>query len=649
MNVKRVQHIRFLVVFLFVFVMSLNGFGQTEPETELNDTTQNQMGSEDGKHYAPAYYFYMHSLFPSTITPTLVDTSIHHPYNEDISLYSRNLYAHLGVFAQANYSMNFSFYRKHGFAYKTLPYNSYIRTIENWRFYQLDEIYTHLEYNFVNGKENHFSVEHAQQITEDLHFALGLETIIGEGRYVRQSTRAVNLGATLRYKLPSGRYGFSAYYLLNLINPQENGGLADDAEFEDSLYAPSSINVRFSGLQASNRLFQNTVFFRHYLALSGKSKDSSEVIENKLGYLVHDIEFSSDKHLFSAQLDTTLFDNFYLNSKETVDQMKHLQFRTGLFWSSYLPEDTLPDKKNFIRFSAGIMYDFHQLKGIYRFRTHQLTPAGVLQVKLFNRLHINANALITLMGYNAGDLTVEGRLGMDFLRNEKAKHQLVANIGLYNYAPDFFFTYTLANNYKWDYYTQGFGWNKQQTITAGFSWIYQNYTVGVNYYTLNNCMMLDKSGQPMQIDKFVNVYQLSAYIPFHIKGFGFNTNLYLQYSDNDYIRIPVFAARQSVYYGFPMFKKALYLQLGFDFLYNTAYYANAYNPVLQQFYLQDDKEIGNYGYLDFYLRGKIRRFQVQFKLTHLWAGLLGKTYYLVPHYPAKNLGFAVGVAWRFHD
>ena len=155
MNVKQAQHIRFLVVFLFVFVMSLNGFGQTEPETELNDTTQNQMGSEDGKHYAPAYYFYMHSLFPSTITPTLVDTSIHHPYNEDISLYSRNLYAHLGVFAQANYSMNFSFYRKHGFAYKTLPYNSYIRTIENWRFYQLDEIYTHLEYNFVNGKENH--------------------------------------------------------------------------------------------------------------------------------------------------------------------------------------------------------------------------------------------------------------------------------------------------------------------------------------------------------------------------------------------------------------------------------------------------------------------------------------------------------------
>ena len=641
----RYKNIKCLLVLLCLFV--LNAQGQTEPEIEQSDSTKNIMGEEGGKNYAPAYYFYIHSLFPATVEQTLIDTSIFHPYNEDISLNSRNLYANLGIFGQAHFAMNFSFDRKHGFNYKTLPYSSYLRTIENWRFYALDEVYTHLEYNFANGKENHFSVEHAQQITKDLHFGIALETIIAEGRYVMQKMRDVNLGGTLRYKLPSNRYGFNAYYYLNFINPQENGGLVHDSVFKNNNQKPASINVAFSNMQATNKLFQNTFFFRHYLSLSGKSKDTtSNVVENKLGYLVHDFEFSSSKNVFSAKnLNPNYFETFLFDSAATLDQTKYFKIRNSLLWSTYIPEDTFPDKRNFIRFAAGIIYDFHQFKDtLYRFRDNQLTPVGVLYVKLFNRLYINANALVTINGYNAGDITVEGQAGLDFFDKEKAKHQVVANVGFYNYSPDYFFTYLMGNNYQWSNDLK-----KQQTITLGVSWKRQDYSVGVNYYTLNNYTLLDETSRPMQIDNFVNVYQLAAYIPFHFKGFGFNSNLYLQYADNDQIRIPVFATRQTVYYGFPLFKRALYLQLGLDFLYNTAYYANAYNPVLQQFYLQDDTEIGNYGYLDFYLRAKIGRFQFQFKLTHLWAGAFGRVYYLVPHYPAKDLGFALGIAWRFHD
>ena len=647
MNVSQAQYTRFLIIFFFVFALFLDSSGQTNLDLEQNDTTQNQMGSEDGKHYAPAYYYHIHSLFPATVTQTLIDTSVYHPYNEDISLHSRNLYANLGTFGQANFSMNFSFYRKHGFNYKTLPYNTYLRTIENWRFYSLDEVYTYLQYNFANGKENHFSVEHAQQITKDLHFALALESVISEGVYVMQKMRTVNLGGTLRYKLPSGRYGFNACYLLNLINPQESGGLVNDREFKENI-PPRSINVRFSNMQASNRLFQNTAFFRHYLSLSRKSTDSSGVIENRLGYLVHDIEFSSSKNVFSAEnLNPAYFDMFLFDSEKTFDQTKYLRFRNSLLWSTYMPEDTLPDRKNFIRFSAGIMYDFHQFKDtLPKFqRENQLTPIGVLYMKLFNRFHINANAMITLNGYNAGDITIEGQLGVDFLRTEKPKHQLIANVGFYNYSPDYFFAHMTANHYLWG----NSDLKKQQTITIGASWQYEGYSVGVNYYTLNNYTLLNETSRPMQLEDFVNVYQLAAYIPFQVKGFGLNSNIYLQYADDDHIQIPAFATRQTIYYGFPMFKKALYLQLGLDFLYNTNYYADAYNPVLQQFHIQKDVEIGNYGYLDFFLRGKIGRFQAQFKLTHLWAGLFGKTYYLVPHYPARDLGFALGIAWRFHD
>jgi hypothetical protein len=641
------QIAKFIFILFFAALSHVDTCGQVTSETNPEDSLHHEMNHENGINYTTTYYYYLHSLYPSTIEKILIDTLVQNPYNEDVSLFSRSLYANLGIFGQAHYSMNFSFTRKHGFVYKTLPYNTYFRTIENWRFYIPEAVYANLQYNFISGKENHFSVAYAQQITENLHFGLGLESIIAEGRYIMQKIRNVNMGINLRYHLPSNRYGFSAYYFLNLVKNQENGGVIHDSLFENGKLSANEINVRFSSNNsyANNHIFENTFFFRHYLALSGK-RDEEGRVENKIGYLVHDMEFGSSKNLFDAKrLDSNYFTAFHFNKDTTSDLVKHHQIRNSILWSSYMPEDTLPDKKNFIRFAAGIMYTFINVKDTFdRYRDHQLTPLANLYVKLFDRLHIKANALITLNGYNAGDITVDGQLAMDFSRKDKAKHQIQFNVALYNYSPDYFFTHLTANNYIWEN-----EFKKQQTLMAGVAWEHKKYSVGLHYYTLNNYTLLDENCFPTQITKFVNVYQFAAYIPFYIKGFGINSNIYLQYADNDKIRIPVVATRQTVYYGFPLFKKALFLQLGLDLLYNTAYYGNGYNPVLQQFYLQNEKKIGNYAYLDFFLRAKINRFQLQFKLTHFWAGLLGKNYYMVPHYPAKDLGFALGILWRFYD
>ena len=85
-------------------------------------------------------------------------------------------------------------------------------------------------------------------------------------------------------------------------------------------------------------------------------------------------------------------------------------------------------------------------------------------------------------------------------------------------------------------------------------------------------------------------------------------------------------------------------------MYNTAYYANAYNPALQMFYLQNDTKIGNYGYLDVFVKAKIIRSRLTLlaKLTHVWGNAFTQ-YYLTPHYPSKDFGFSIGVSWRFHD
>ena len=662
----RLPIFKYIFIVLIFILLRIDVWGQNAQETHHDDSTHHAMEEEGGKNYAPAYYYYIHSQLPTTIEQTLIDTSVYNPYNEDVSLFSRNLYAHLGIFGQAHYPMNFSFYRKHGFSYKTLPYSTYLRTIENWQFFLPEGVYTNLQYNFSNGKENHFSIKHAQKITDNLNLDAGLETIIAEGRYVRQKIRNVNFGVSLRYNLPSNRYGFAAYYFLNLIKNQENGGILHDSLLKSG-NSPSSIGMRFSNNQAYNQLFQNTFFFRQYLSLSGKQKQNDSLnidtvvftIKNTLGYLVHDFEYSSSKNRFSATgLDTAFLPMFHFDEKNTNDSTKNYQIRNSILWSSYKPDDTMPDKQHFIRFAAGVMHTFIHLQypfftnfndtdftvkmitPLFQFTDNQITPLGMMHLKLFNRFQIKANALVTLNGYNAGDITIDGKMLLDISRKEQPKHEMLLKMAFYNYSPDYFFTRLTANNDDLE---------KQQTITAGIAWEHNQYSVGLNYYVLNNYTFINEHRETEQISNFANVYQFAAYIPFHFKGFGFNSNIYVQYADNEKIKIPVFVTRQTVYYGFPMFRKKLYLQVGLDFLYNTAYYANAYNPVLQQFYVQESTQIGNYPYLDVYLRAKINRFQFQVKGTHLYSGLLEYNYYLVPHYPVKNRGFAIGILWNFYD
>jgi len=651
------EEIKRIGILLVFGLLGVGLYGQNLQDANPTDTSSNVMDAEDGVNYTPTDYYYIHSLLPTTPKRLFADTSVFNFHNQDVSLHSRNLYANLGMFGNAHFPMNFTFERLHGFAYKTLPYPSYLRTIENWKMYHPDKIYTLLEWNFINGGEHHFSAEHAQKITDDLNFGLSLETVFAKGRYVRQGARDVNLGVTFGYLMPSHRYGFDLYYICNYLNLNENGGIIHDTLFENSkINSPNSINVRFA--DANNTIFHNSFFFRHYLALSGT--DTLGMAKKGIGFLVHDIKFNTAKNLFADnQLDTVIYPISYFNRKATSDLTKNFLLRNSFMWTNYKPADTMPNKANYLHIAAGILYDFVLVKDTFgrdtflftinftpleKFTNNQLTPFGRVHTKLFNLLHLEASLFFTLNGYNAGDLTLNGKVGLDLAGKNNRKHEFALNLGLYNYSPDYFFTYLMANNYHWENDLK-----KQQTLFIGAEWLHKEYALRLNYYSLHNYTLLDTNALPMQLGGFANVYQFAAYVPFHYKGFGFNTNIYVQYADNEILRIPVFVGRQSVYYGFYLFKKALYLQSGFDFLYNTAYYANAYNPALQQFCLQNAKEIGNYGYLDFFLRAKINRFVISAKLTHFWAGMFGKNYYLVPHHPARDLGFTAGVAWRFYD
>ena len=129
----------------------------------------------------------------------------------------------------------------------------------------------------------------------------------------------------------------------------------------------------------------------------------------------------------------------------------------------------------------------------------------------------------------------------------------------------------------------------------------------------------------------------------------------LQYSsDNNVIRVPLFASKNSLFADIFLFHRALHMQTGFDIRYHTKYYADGWNPVLGAFYRQDDVEVGNYLVTDFWITLQIKRASIYLKASHFNAPIENLTsftpaYFSLPHYPMEGFGLYWGVTWKFFN
>jgi hypothetical protein len=78
--------------------------------------------------------------------------------------------------------------------------------------------------------------------------------------------------------------------------------------------------------------------------------------------------------------------------------------------------------------------------------------------------------------------------------------------------------------------------------------------------------------------------------------------------------------RNTIYYTNYLFKKHCFTNWN-NLNYFTKYFANDYNPVIGEFFIQDKKEIGNYPNLDFFINARIQRTRIYLKAEHFNSSL----------------------------
>jgi hypothetical protein len=113
-------------------------------------------------------------------------------------------------------------------------------------------------------------------------------------------------------------------------------------------------------------------------------------------------------------------------------------------------------------------------------------------------------------------------------------------------------------------------------------------------------------------------------------------------------RIPKWFANSRIYYGSSFFDNKIYVMIGADLHYKSDYRSLAYNPAIQQFYLQDNFLIPSYLLIDGFIEFQIDHFTFFLKMTHANQSQLSG-YFTFPHYIGQKRTLDLGIKWLFFN
>jgi hypothetical protein len=155
--------------------------------------------------------------------------------------------------------------------------------------------------------------------------------------------------------------------------------------------------------------------------------------------------------------------------------------------------------------------------------------------------------------------------------------------------------------------------------------------------------------KPFQYDQGINYLSLEVSKEFKYKGWSLDNRVLFQQVEQaeNILNLPQIITRQSLYYSGHLFKKAMYFQSGVMFNYFTAYYADGFNPLLNEFYTQNETQIGNFPLFDVFFNARVRQTRIYFKAEHVNALWDKSNYFSAPNHPYKDFIVRFGIVWNF--
>lgn len=537
---------------------------------------------------------------------------------------------------------------KNGFNFGTRSFDAYRFTNENTEYYYLKEPFSEIEYLLGPKKEQMIRVKFHTRVSPTTIIGTDFRYIFAPGRYQRQKSDNKSLAVNIQQFTKNRRYGVIANYLYNKIFVYENGGIASDSMFENSVESDRFV-YPVNLYEAENQIREYSFYANQYFNIQKKHRklnDSTYERRNiHAGRISHSFHWSKQtQEYIDDQPSAGFYDNIYLDSIRTHDSVYHFKIVNQLMWSNLGYLDST-ERKPFYVYGA-VRHEYHELGGYgERKYFNQIIPSAGIYWLIKNTYMIRGSAEFVTGDYNGGDFKITARFAFLPGKNEKAYGRIEFGYDLASQKPGWFYQSYSGNHFRWENNFRAVGKNI-------LSLYYKRHRLkaGLEYQQMNHLVVLNENALPVQADKGINLLKAIVYKDFRFSIVGIDTKVAYQHaSDNSFIAVPDLLADASFFVTLPLFKGATTIQPGFRIFYNTSYYADAYMPALREFYVQSNKEIGNFIYADVFFNFRIKRAKMFFKYAHINALLGPYDYYMVPTYPMMDAGFRFGISWKFFD
>lgn len=578
------------------------------------------------------YFHVYHPVFKNTLTATFV--------------------GNYGTPALDNNFFNRRFTTSYFFMHSR---EAYLFLPSDLEYYNTHTPYTRLDYsqseNKTKNNETRFDVIHSQNITPYWNFTFRTNQEKSNGQYASQESK--NKMASLYTSYNKDNWNIYGGFLSSSVQNQENGGLvADSLIFEDRDPEYWGVN-----LTESESYLKNTTFWFDGEYRIGKHIDREDGLQDfiPLAGILYSFDYSRNKQEFNeSEEDDSFWDNTYFNEDYTKDSIRFNRLTNVIQLKQY--ED--PDKKYTFGKRAYLGSEFN--KGSMpgeQINDSTLTREDISYSNLFVGGGIfretgrfwkwNFDGKFYFIGRNTGQVQISGNISKPFSLFKDTASVLSFTGAIENRVPDYFQENFSSNHYRWN---KNLDMEQRITVGAKFKMNNRHLNAAVNYAIINNLLYNDTLGIPNQTKKGISV--LSAYIDkdFVLQRFHFRTRVLWQKASNEeLIHLPDLSAFLSTYYQFVV-SKVLFTQIGADVRYNTKYNADAYAPSSGLFYLQNERQYGNFPFINVYASARLKRTRVFFKWINIGTNFIKNgSYITTPTYPMNRATFRLGVSWAFYD
>jgi hypothetical protein len=394
----------------------------------------------------------------------------------------------------------------------------------------------------------------------------------------------------------------------------------------------------------------------------GVLQDSTESLNDLFDYKAEDIRFLSargiDKrsafHLYQQFKPTGPFQLFHtFDWRKQSNRFSNVDTDSGYFPGKPDTASTLTSVSNrsdfqLIENKAGIKgyvgklyYHFYYKRRDYSYDQICDTCA----TKFYSENYAGGDARFYVLDSAFVNVQAEYLLGKDYLLNGTFQSKWFSG----GYSRIFHSPTLLQLRYAGD----RFNWNNEnfKNVSIDNLWVKAELDLkrlyvrpSFSYSIFTNYIYFDTSARPRQDSASIQYASADLLIKINVGKFWLeNFTRYASVSRT--LNIPRFFNHSRLYFQSHLFKKALFIQTGFDVYYRDSYYANAYMPITQQYYLNNSFLTDSYLTGDFFLNVKIKTVSGFVKMSNL----PGVKYFVTPWYPAMPRNFEFGVRWMFFD